>query len=232
MNNQNWRPDWHDVSQYNFENALPVQYAWEFLRRNPAYLQDFESLVTLFNQKDGICNPRAERYEDAVEMLYKFYEKYHLTEDVFPPSPEDSHTPDLSFKAGWSPTYVQYDQHLELENQEQSALNSRSSEELVVRLDLRIPVGALLRQVEALIKEKAVKYQQSKRMRVTNFKNYLRLLDAEFSGASTREMAGAIYPEKVNIFPEYLGNASVRDALGAAKRLRDEKYYFIQFIEA
>jgi hypothetical protein len=37
-----WRPDWTDAGAYRFTESLSVaQWAWEFLRRNPAYQRDW-----------------------------------------------------------------------------------------------------------------------------------------------------------------------------------------------
>ena len=56
------------------------------------------------------------------------------------------------------------------------------------------------------------------------YKTYLRLLDADLSGASRHEMASLIYPHKPNEYPEFCGSVSVRKALSAAKKLRDGGY--------
>lgn len=106
--------------------------------------------------------------------------------------------------------------------------------EVVVTFDLEWP---LLPQIEK-VKEDLVAKQRSmdedgllqpiaKRTQEIHLVNYLRLLDAEASGISYREMARVIFPYKENEHPDYLGTKAVRNGLAAARRLRDTGYRYL-----
>jgi len=48
-----WLPDWEDESQYpDIENTSDVQWAWEFLRRNKEYQNDWENLFPISFSKN------------------------------------------------------------------------------------------------------------------------------------------------------------------------------------
>ena len=51
MIKQSWRPNWKNEAEYpDAEKTSTTQWAWEFLRRNPEYKEDYEKLINFANQ--------------------------------------------------------------------------------------------------------------------------------------------------------------------------------------
>jgi len=49
-----WLPDWRDDSQYPHPKTTPLkQWAWEFLRRNPAYQKQWQETIEPWRRPDG-----------------------------------------------------------------------------------------------------------------------------------------------------------------------------------
>jgi len=65
---------------------------------------------------------------------------------------------------------------------------------------------------------------KTKRTQVNLYPTYLRLLDADSSGATKKEMAQNLFPELDNDHPDFNGSQRVRDNLKAAKELRDSRF--------
>jgi hypothetical protein len=106
--------------------------------------------------------------------------------------------------------------------------------QLAIRFNLEYPFEPQLAAVEQLLKEERDRLTKQRQITpVTNrrrlrraelYRTYLRLLDAEASAAPVREMAQVLFPDRGNEYPEYRADHAVRDALEAAKRLRDGDY--------
>ena len=57
------------------------------------------------------------------------------------------------------------------------------------------------------------------RKRTTNYREYLRVLDAVAEGATHEEIARTVFPGTANTYPDYGATKKVRNGLRAAKRL-------------
>ena len=127
---------------------------------------------------------------------------------------------------GWGPTCL----HPE------AGMNPEKPEHFVVRFNLEWPLEMQWKRLERAMKarrkrltEEGLISPENPRNHVENFPNYLRVLDGEASGASARDMAVVIFPDKPNDYPDQAGDKTVRNNLTAAKRLRDEGYQFFNF---
>jgi hypothetical protein len=106
--------------------------------------------------------------------------------------------------------------------------------EVMIRFKLEWPIDIQLRRAkEILYRQRSYHKEHSgletieKRIHSAKFPEYLRLLDAEVSGADFKAMARVLLPKKVNDYPDYNASKTIRNRLTAAKKLRDQDYLFI-----
>jgi len=103
--------------------------------------------------------------------------------------------------------------------------------EFAIRFDLEYPLAPQLAAAKQLLLEERKRLAAQNQIRpVTNrqrarlYQTYLRVLDAEASGATVEEIRQTLFPNHRNIYPERSGEQAVRDALEAATKLRDGDY--------
>lgn len=102
------------------------------------------------------------------------------------------------------------------------------------RFDLSLPLEKQLERAKQWLTSEQ-KYLQSKgdvevrakRNHVARYREYLRILDADQADADIKDMATVVFPDVANEYPDYLGSKKVRNALSAAKRLRDTDWALI-----
>ena len=109
--------------------------------------------------------------------------------------------------------------------------------EVLVWFNLEWPLEPQLKRTEKFLRQEKSYSLKNKglrtvktRMRVENYPRYLRLLDGETVSASTRKLATEIFPKETNDYPDYRGNAKVRDSLRPAKKLRDSDYRMLPLL--
>jgi hypothetical protein len=110
----------------------------------------------------------------------------------------------------------------------------RERAQFVICFNLEYPFEPQLAEAAKLLKEQRDRLEQQGEIQPINnrallqkaerYRTYLQVLDAEAAGAGIREMAQLLFPNRANEYPNYLGDRAVRDALRAAKRLRDDDY--------
>lgn len=106
--------------------------------------------------------------------------------------------------------------------------------EVLVRFNLEWPIEVQLEKAQKILKRERTYYKKNdafepieKRNRLDKFQLYIRLLDAEVSGAEAGEMAAVLLPNRDNSYPDYGADKNIRDGLKAAQKLRDRDYRFI-----
>jgi hypothetical protein len=202
-----WLPDWKDERQYRYlKKANPVQFAWEFLRRNRDYVifrLEIDKEYNEQNQSD---------YDKALEAI-----KDDFGLDCLPPLPSEP-SPNIKFK--------DFDVVEVLEMEEELSLQNISKNKVVIIYDLELPNSSL----EKL--KKQIKDIKSKR-KITNFQaqenniyiRYLRVLDARFIKQTNEEIAKVLYP---NYSEEELHNYNtikrIQDSYEAGSDLVDYRY--------
>ena len=82
-------------------------------------------------------------------------------------------------------------------------------------------------------KQKALAQEYHDRLKVElwHYCTYLRVLDAEASNATFEEIASVLFPSHPNDYPDRTGDQAVRDALKAAKNLRDRDYQALPLLQ-
>jgi hypothetical protein len=221
MNPCPWPPDWTNAGHYPDPNKTsPLQWAWEFLRRNQEYQDLWEKLIE--SKYKRLKATKALR-----RPALMFERKFHITKTYFfpPPCPSEN-----------DPTGLSFDVAFILERSPSDAgpaipLNyGIDSGEMMVVFNLNYPVMRQLKVVrEALLStSKEHKNVVPKfRRRIEHYQTYLRLLDARAAGASRKEILATLYRTQTNSYPNYCANKSLRDDIAAAERLRQKDFWLI-----
>lgn len=254
MSQSGWLPDWKDSDSYpQPDNTSLNAWAWEFLRRNPDYQQDYRSWKSLGIDEDFLphqpghsmdlayCEPEAydgetfrqycDRHSDyrLVPLSVKRGNDYGLD---YLHDPRNS-ARFVRFDTGVSPRYLVHDGN---GPKEYAGIRPEKPGEVVVKLSLEWPIGVQVDRLQRILsrhqrrlEEKGVITAHKKRNHPKKYSTYLRLLDAEASSAKPAEIARQIFPDRSDCYPDYNGSKTVRDELQAANRLRDGNYRYLLF---
>jgi len=226
MTHAMWMPDWTAANAYPRANALRLlQWSWEFLRRSPRYQTLYDELIRPFVDKndggfdsDAARNARANMEPRDRNALAIFRREFGVR--ILPPPPESS-VEDYIPEVGWVRV---------LEGQVNLSLKVT---EIGVVFDLSLPLAPQIEEAARWVEEVADDLRTSgklpgvaeSRNRRNLWPEYLRLLDAAASGATTKDMAAVIYPRLDN--DSALQTA--RNRLKAAQEMRDGGYRHINF---
>jgi hypothetical protein len=170
-----------------------ARYRWEFLRRNPEYIKDFENLQKKI-EKSGFYPPNGPHLEEAA-----FCDKWRVTVPLspyfgfnrkgnaplpFPVSWEDdmyAQVETLFFEDGdWPPVLI-YGKGLDDKNG------------LTVRIDLRYSKNEILKELGAILKEHHKGSSKAKpKYRFDKLDTYLKVYDLRNEGKSWAQIADAI----------------------------------------
>jgi hypothetical protein len=218
------------------KTTKPEMWAWEFLRRNPNYRKDWEQCAALpMGTRVALASPA------RILAL-----KYGLCDMMDPSCSAERCAP------GWETDEITaYGEFLTIAYGQGNEIvitrvDSRaittegryhlpvSAEEVYVPFNLARPIEAQLKRAKRLLGELQTDFKGQhpelmvrRRARADKYRTYLQLLDAEEAGANHDDMAAALYPHIPNDPPDYTGREKVRDALAAAKRLRDGDYRYL-----
>ncbi len=229
-----WLPDWKNVAEYPDpkKKVSGRVWAWEFLRRNPQYQQLWEKSAALPGPDGFIYKESFAKTEERLGIKERFEKEF----GVDTPAPPSMASADPTFE--WRPRFVtQHVKHWmkpvgwpeEFYTIEESL---QDPAEVIIHFDLHWPLRRQLDPAERFLKAKAAELtglgileDTDRRMKPQHFQDYLRLLDAEATGASQKEMAKVIY-NIVDKYPDHAGEQKARDGLERAKWLRDKGYRF------
>jgi hypothetical protein len=258
----NWLPNWRDESLYpQQENTTITQWAWEFLRRNPNYQDDYNKYKELGENclrgeipyldeapdyylgfdlrrskkdeeyKQIITGPTISEHREylVIKTPYNYFcSKYGLRN--FFPDPA-CNNPTIQFQylgvSYFSFTDIPIPGGLKPKRPAEIAVIFHL--DLSLERQLKEMKKFLIKEKERLIDKEAINCVE-KRNRAEQYKEYLRILDADISEASTKEIAEAIYPDQSNEYPDYTADKAVNHDLKAAKKLRDNDYRFLPYL--
>lgn len=215
-----WLPDWRDDAFYkSLEGLSGKQYAWEFLRRNPEYQEDWRRLHAIpqecrYSSPDAdsvmdyyFASPPSlpgetrrewvERVKDGTSMPIGMWLKqhYHLAWMVLPCHGIE-HVPHIHFTAGVG--YVASERKDEKVSIEPGRLG-----EALVRFNLSMPLGPQLENVKrtmeryaAALERKGLIVRDKPKFDWSVLPQYLRILDARASSPKPTfmEISGTVYP--------------------------------------
>ncbi|MFZ5659568.1 MAG: DNA -binding domain-containing protein [Pseudomonadota bacterium] len=247
-----WIPDWTDQSKYPSHHLLSY-WAWEFLRRNAGYQNDYKAFSSLPDAIDNnttgkwkgslreplhcfYCNPAAMPGETVEEYLIRNAHEdwqaipmadYLCSKWGISPVPHDPSN-DNPFALG--PGFEEY--RPPIVDYSDEGLVPTESGEIAVLFNLAWPIEDQLEAAKEALLERRKTWEQlagfkrrrQARERSSSYKTYLRLLDAELTGASVSDMADVLFPHIRNIYPDFSANDRVKKSLQAARRMRDSGY--------
>ena len=219
-------PDWRDPSCYKYTAELTFpQWAWEFLRRNPKYQQDWErwGLETEVSAQtlDRLLSSETPQIAPTTEALVQ------ATIDAATWGLNHPFNPSMTPRAG-EPFPVW---RKELLGERVFLLNRGHAAETIARapdevvffgLDLRLrltPQIDFLKQVfEDEREQLGLRPKRITKAHRKTFPNYLRALDADALGIPPKETARALWPNHSDSKRQH------RDTLRRAKQLCDAGY--------
>lgn len=231
------KPNWRNADDYKFAEELPFAgWAWEFLRRNPVYLSDWEkakiSLGKLgekypcLSQEEWMSLFRDEQLHFSIIVIAR---KWGL-EPILPNPDEPFHPVSQNWiQAGRSIIGPSPDWDL-----------WGDPRYMVLAFDLTRPIYDQIKMAEsefnskrdARVKDGVIELIPVKRDLSGLWIHYLRVLDAEIGGATISQMAAVLVPNKENEYPEYAGNKTINNWLTAARKLRDVEYIGLPVISS
>ena len=221
--------NWRNASEYDFGSDYPARgWAWEFLRRNPEYREDWEKVKALLGELGreypsltsdgwGELTRNANLHRSIIDGA-----KYWGLDIVFPNPEQPYHQSTQNWtQAGrrvlsLGPAWGEWD------NVEYEAL----------AFDLSLPIegqiSAAKAHLEDLQRERAangaIELMAQGRKRTDVYSNYLRALDAEGAGVAIKNIAAELLPHVDNSTPEQPASKTISNWLNAAKKLRDGGY--------
>ena len=252
-----WLPDWRDASAYSHldpETTTGAQWAWEFLRRNENYQKDYAQWAKVPKRgPESVAYIKAmlerhiqegkplegQHFENPVHVIGR---KYGL-QTMFGVIPDPANDkPRLMFEPlFFSMTDWLYEQKINQASADLGLPRSASTpplQEGEVRLiiDVRYPIKRQINQAMPMLKDlqKSLLSNASDKRpggkKVRLYQNYLRVLDADVSRATPKEME-VIFSERAEKDRDFDPDDPVRSSLIAAGKLRDRDYIWLLFLE-
>lgn len=195
MVSENWRPNWYNEQSYQrFETCSDEELAWEFLRRNRQYAEDWrpDPRADLWVWLDHMTGPEPVVVGfDEYEQLCRDYQVFEL----YPPSTNTELVKFLPFRPQW-------------QNYGGTSGEPRVSLESVSEIVIKFELGANLdRQLEwAKVILKLAQRDlglrpentRSKRQDRQHYPKCLRLLDGSYAGATGYELGKVLFSNVEN----------------------------------
>lgn len=204
-------PDWRDPAQYPRDRSM-LQWAWEFLRRNPEYRAGWcEHIKPSYDPawQPNVGTNVGPAHGVPADKQAVLVHRFGL--ETFPPSPDDDRPP-LFIR-----TALRY-------TTEREARMLLYPGQIAVIFDLTRPVERQMAAWKKLFTElKKRAGHREHRNRTKLFASYLRVLDGVTAGATHTEIGAVLFNNQSS--EQRL--ITVRDYWDAATRLRDKDYLFI-----
>jgi hypothetical protein len=231
-----WLPSWTNQTKYPAK-ASRLDWAWEFLRRNPEYQKLWSQLIApnydprhvTMNLKrtPALAQKVYDRVRTPIKKSFRDYpfDRFRAQFGIIsvPLNPSERKARILfatiryarkPLKRGGMPPGWTY-----------SVPTALQDHEVLVWFDLRRPIEWQLKTAKKVLTEQ-IKEEKLEgvpfqfRFRPQQYVRYLRLLDAKAAGVKDAFVAGVLYPGIKNTYPDYAGSRKVRDDRKIAERLR------------
>ncbi len=192
-----WLPDWKKAHEYShLEGASNKQFAWEFLRRNPRFINTRETM-----EQEGIS------FEEKSEELQHYIDLYSL--DCLPPHPSEK-APAIKFK---------YSLILSLEMLQNINAMDFNNKKVFLSVDLEGSpeyLDEIMKQLAQIRKERKI---TQFRPHKSKFIEYLRIYDARMKNYTYDEIAEVIFP---NLDNDIGSGSKVRNRIIKASQAADK----------
>ncbi len=172
-----WPPDWKTPNDYPGKSCRSVRrWAWEFLRRNPAYQKAFTELGQLTPKEQIAKTPIGESFRQTRRMfcVWQFYDPAATLTDrelktLFMP-----HESCLWFYGPWNEQKdIDWDKELD-------AIKGLQENHVLILIDLREGINSQIADLRDIVTRlrKYSRIQDNRGPRPNQYQTYLRLLDA------------------------------------------------------
>jgi hypothetical protein len=230
-----WLPDWRDPSQYPDSAASRLDWAWQFLRRNPGYQKLWLERVA------PTYNPAyvARSFQRTAGVARQDLDGFHRRPLMVHGGP---HNDQPIFRKRFGVITIPQDPSeakASVRFEAQSVQYARSrlrrppavlqDHEVLICLDLRLPIKTQLKNVKQLVAQelKSQKLNNTAfrfRFRADKYRRYLQLLDARAVGASSGEIAEVFYGNSLGYDDK---KKRVRQDRKVAEALRDNPWRIV-----
>jgi hypothetical protein len=186
-------------------------WAWEFLRRNDQYRNFWKTKIEPFlNDEGGIAHIG----RNSAGEIWPFLAELRTQFGVENPSPPWSATPSHFCCAGirYTDNMFKRPQTIELEDHE-----------LAFFIDLRWPLKSQFAKASRVAERKQVNAKRGAR-KSNRYPLYLRILDAECSGAPRNLIEQTLFPKMENVFPQNRRTKTFENHRAEARRLCSSGY--------
>ena len=189
--------NWRNAEDYPSVDSLsPGRWAWEFLRRNQDYREDWEKKLEIWNSEVAKGEIMAPNYPEVDDR------RFNIPAGIFSPFDE--------CKARWGlSSYVNPDQDDPIKLGFEVSFGPLIGKEfifdepqLMLRLDINRPISPQLNvskpsllRFQKILKQNRVIEVVTPRGHRNQWTRYLRVLDARSAGASYEEIAGSVISE-------------------------------------
>lgn len=224
--------DWRNPADYRFPRNFPAhRWAWEFLRRNPDYRDEWHAVLSRFRSKSGEFHEPQDWIERLRRGEYLVPTAGMLTDD--PEDPVFSLPVNEARKWGLrelvnpftdDPGELGFFDHGILRVMDEGAsMKSRGPAYPIVVFDLHHPLKpqlqAIVPRLTHLQKSLGIRHKQAKHHRKL-WPRYLRLLDADLDGRTRRQIADVLQHEDYGA-----DEGKIWDQLQAAKKMAQPEGY-------
>jgi len=241
-----WPPDWTKPQQYpDPNNTTALQWAWEFLRRNPKYQKLWDQTIKprynaahldySWNFASGVHPRRGVRGRRRLKpiplknrffptanplpaWLAKFRTDFHIL--TYPPPPSENIA-----KLFFDGQFIHYDGPA---GTPRGVSRPLERNEIVLWFNLTWPLKSQLDNAKKLLEHQAAKIKtKGFRSTATHYRKYLRVLDAKAAGIGEVQILNTLYPNLSNAYPNKNARQTLRDDVKAAELLRDNNFWLI-----
>jgi hypothetical protein len=237
MKPPSWLPDWRNPNQYPGANTPRLEWAWQFLRRNPEYQKLWEKAVFLkvvYNPASVDANLQRAKKENGVRHFNEnqisssqaaFVQRFGL---VSPPADPAMPAAKLQF----SGQFIRFAEKATSAPYRVSA--NLDDGQVLLWFDLNWPIEPQLKNAKRLLSAKLPNQNiVTFRFHSKACSRFLRLLDAKQAGTSTAEMARILYPHLTKKdphekYPIDAGKRQVRFDLKRAELLCREPWRIVR----
>jgi hypothetical protein len=210
-------PDWRSVANYDPQARSGREWAWEFLRRNPDYRSFWRNKIEPYLDADGWI-----AYNKSGESC-PYLQELQDTFGVDNPSAPDSSTP-CRFVSNWLRSVSPKSRSklgLGPFGGNLVPIELRETEVAFV-IDLARPIRHQIKAIEraALRRSRGIKSPRTSE----RFGTYLRLLDADDSGADRKTSEAVMFSDIENDHPDRRRSKTFDNCRRRALHLRDVGY--------
>jgi len=217
-----WLPNWREQNEYpSPSTASRLEWAWQFLRRNPEYQQAWEQHIRPHYDPSDLSEAidsksshmRLRRLDrPQLEETRVFQEQFRI--GTHPPPAPSEPTAKLGFVA------IRY---AEIRG-EYTPRIPPGDDQVLMLFHLNLSIERQFADARKLLTSLRRRQFHAS---FDQYQRYLRLLDAKAVGASNADIAQVLYPTVENIFPAYDAKNRIRRDMRIARRLRDHDYWRI-----